>query len=211
MNQILSTKLKNKTMKIKKITKKFFKLQFITSILLMIISIISIIYYISSLQKKEKISNTLLGTYNIYQLYRSNSKEAINQAENQNSLFGILEIPKINLYYPIFSRLNEELLKISPCKFYGESPKVNGNICIAGHNYNNSMFFSNIHLLDENDEIYFYDTLGQKYIYKILVIYEVHESDLSPIFNYDSSVKQLTLVTCNNLNSKRIIVKALQE
>lgn len=122
--------------------------------------------------------------------------------------FGIIEIPKINLYYPVFSHLTEDLLKISPCKFYGDSPDENGNICIAGHNYDNSLFFSKISTLSTNDEIFLFDNNGTKYIYFVYDIYEVKPSDLSPVLNYPQNEKTLTLITCNNFNSNRIILKA---
>ena len=35
-------------------------------------------------------------------------------------------------------------------------------------------------------------------------------NDLSPIFNYDNDRKNLTLVTCNNLNDKRIVITAIR-
>ena len=208
MNQILNTKLKKK----RKLNKNFFKFQFTISILISFILICVIIYYIFSLQKKEKISNNLIGNYNIYKLYSDSSqKDYVEEKEQvEKEIFGIIEIPKIGIRYPIFSHLNEELLKISPCKFYGESPKVNGNICIAGHNYNNSMFFSNLSLLNKNDEIYLYDNSNNKYVYTIFNLYEVHESDLSPIFDYNQSSKELTLITCNNINQNRFIIKAKQ-
>ena len=208
MNQILNTKLKKK----RKLDKNFFKFQFTISILISFILICVIIYYIFSLQKKEKISNNLIGNYNIYKLYSDSSqKDYVEEKEQvEKEIFGIIEIPKIGIRYPIFSHLNEELLKISPCKFYGESPKVNGNICIAGHNYNNSMFFSNLSLLNKNDEIYLYDNSNNKYVYTIFNLYEVHESDLSTIFDYNQSSKELTLITCNNINQNRFIIKAKQ-
>ena len=202
MNQILRTKIKNKH-------KTFFKIQFTISIIILIILISSIFYYMLYLQKKEKLSNNLIGNYSIYQLYSNYSEPTISDNQSsENEIFGIIEIPKINIYYPVFSHLNEELLKISPCKFYGDSPKINGNICIAGHNYNNSMFFSNLFLLNTNDDIYLYDNSGKKYVYKVFKSYEVYESDLSPIFDYNQSSKELTLITCNNLNNNRLVVKA---
>lgn len=208
MNQILNTKLKKK----RKLNKNFFKFQFTISILISFILICMIIYYIFTLKKKEKISNNLIGNYNIYKLYSNGSQEDYveEKEQSENEIFGIIEIPKIGIRYPIFSHLNEELLKISPCKFYGESPKVNGNICIAGHNYNNSMFFSNLSLLNKNDEIYLYDNSNNKYVYTIFNLYEVKESDLSPIFDYNQSSKELTLITCNNINQNRFIIKAKQ-
>ena len=73
------------------------------------------------------------------------------------------------------------------------------------------MFFSNIDKLQKDDEIYIYDNNGFKYIYAITENYEVKENDLSPIYNYNKNEKTLTLITCNNLNNNRIIIKAINK
>lgn len=206
MNQILSTKLKNK-----KDNRKFFKLQFSFSLLFAIVSVAFLVYTIMSYKKEETKASRLIGNYNIYRLYANyGQEENVSSEEDNNGIFGLIEIPKLQINYPVFSYLNEELLKTSPCKFYGTTPKENGNICIAGHNYNNNMFFSNLYLLENDDEIFLYDYSNNKYIYKVYRKYEVVENDLSPITDYDSSKKELTLVTCNNLNQNRLIIKALQ-
>lgn len=207
MNQILSTKLKSN----KNINKKyFFKFQFILSITLIFLLFVVFVFYIISLNKKQKISNDLISNYNIYKLYSNQAEDSVDNTSSENNLFGIIEIPKINVYYPIFSETTEELLKIAPCKFFGDSLDLNDNICIAGHNYNNSLFFSNISTLDFNDEILIYDNTGKKYTYYVFDIYEVKPSDLSPVFNYNKNSKELTLITCNNLKNNRIIVKSKQ-
>lgn len=207
MNQILNTNLNlnNKTNK----KKNWFKIQFSFSVVFTIMLIICGSYYLYYLGKKEDFSDNLIANYNIYRLYSSSNTDT--QEETFNGLFGIIEIPKINLYYPVFSSLTEDLLKISPCKFYGENLNTNGNICIAGHNYDNSLFFSRISTLSTNDEIFIFDNNGTKYIYNVYDIYEVAESDLSPILNYNENEKTLTLVTCNNFTSNRIIVRAKQK
>ena len=203
MNQILTTK--------NKIYKKKYLLIF--QLIISIIVIIAIIYFISlhfyKISKQEEISNQIMNNYNLSKLYTSISKNYIknNNEDNQNGIFCVIEIPKINLSYPVFNTLNEELLKVSPCRFYGESFSTYDNICIAGHNYDNGKFFSNIYLLRKNDEIYIYYN-DEKYIYLVTSNYEVDENDLSPIFNFTKNKKQLTLVTCNNFNDKRIIIVA---
>lgn len=206
-NQILSTKLEKTNPTLEK--KNWFKFQFVFSLCILTTLTLSGVFYFYSLQRKEEFSNHLIANYNIYRLY---SPTQDNQTkEDANGLFGMIEIPKINLYYPVFSSLTEDLLKISPCKFYGNSPKSNGNLCIAGHNYDNSLFFSKVSTLKAQDEIFIFDTVGTKYVYVVYDIYEVLPSDLSPILNYDKNEKTLTLVTCNNFNSNRIIVKAKQK
>ena len=202
MNQILMTKLKPQ----KRLNSNFFKFQFSISILILFILLVSIFSFIFSIKEKEKIASQVMGNYQIFKLY-SNINSENSKTQEQETIFGTLEIPKINLNYPIFSSYDNEKLKISLCKFYGTSPSKNGNICIAGHNYNNYMFFSQLSSLNVDDEIFLYDSSSNLYVYRI---YEVLEYDLSPIFNYSPSHKELTLVTCDNLNSKRLIVKARQ-
>ena len=206
MNQILATKLNNKG----KTKKKWFKIQLYFSLFIVSTVIIATFIHFNNLYKNEQLANSLINNYNIYKLYSdaSTTTQKDSDSESLNSIFGIIEIPSIKIYYPVFSHLNEKLLRISPCKFFGESPKEKGNLCIAGHNYDNSMFFSKICNLNINDEIFLFDNDGKKYIYVVTDIYEVESSDLSPIFNYNKSEKILTLVTCNNLNSNRIIVRA---
>lgn len=202
MNQILETKLFKKL----KINKYFFKIQLIISVFFIIVFVTILILYFNSNKNKEKISEDISSNYNLYKLY----SESYSGASTDDVILCTIEIPKINIKYPVFSKFDDELLKISPCKFYGKSPTQYGNLCIAGHNYNNTKFFSNLFLLENGDEIYLYDNLEQKYKYIVFSSYEVKSSDMSPILNYDNNIKQLTLVTCNNLNQNRLIVKAKQ-
>ena len=206
MNQILVTK--NEIHK-----KKYF---LIFQLVISIIVIIAIIYFISlhfyNISKQEKISNQIMNNYNLSKLYTSISSDSIKNSDddNPNGIFCTIEIPKIGLSYPVFNTLNEELLRISPCKFYGNNFENSDNICIAGHNYDNGKFFSNISLLKPNDEIYIYYN-NKKFTYIVTSNYEVEANDLSPIFNYDKNQKLLTLVTCNNFNNNRIIIAATKQ
>ena len=201
MNQILETKLKKF-----KSNKNFFKMQLTISIFFIIVFVIILILHFNSNSNKEKISSDISSNYNLYKLY----SESHSETSTDDEILCTIEIPKINIKYPVFSKFDDELLKISPCRFYGRSPKKYGNLCIAGHNYNNSKFFSNLFLLNNGDEIFLYDNSEQKFIYKVFSYYEVSSSDMSPILDYDRNIKQLTLVTCNNLNQNRLIIKAKQ-
>lgn len=206
MNQILVTK--------SKIHKKKYLLifQLIISIIVIIATIYFIFFHFYNISKQEKLSNQIMNNYNLSKLYTNISDDSIENKNNENSndLFGVIEIPKISLSYPVFNTLTEELLKISPCKFYGSNLDENGNICIAGHNYDNGKFFSNIYMLEPNDEIYIYYN-NIKYMYIVTSNYEVAANDLSPVFNYDSNQENLTLVTCNNINNNRIIISASRQ
>ena len=206
MNQILQTKSNNKRNKLLKF-RKILKMQFYFSIFLIIVISFYIFFSTLKLNKQEKYSSELLNNYNITKLYSNHSSD-LNETSENSYILGIIEIPKINIYYPIFSICTNELLKISPCRFYGPSPGKIGNLCIAGHNYDNDKFFSKIAGLTINDEIILYSNTNKKFSYFVFDIYEVKPDDLSPVYFYDKNSKQLTLITCNNINNNRIIVKA---
>ena len=206
MNQILQTKLDNKKHNLIKL-KKILNAQFYLSIIFILIIGTFVIYKTFKLYKAENYSTQLLNNYNITKLYSNNISTSSENTEDY-SIMGIIEIPKINVYYPIFSTFDDNLLKIAPCKFYGPTAGKVGNLCIAGHNYDNGKFFSNISNLTINDEIIIYNSSNIKFSYFVFDIYEVKPDDLSPVYSYNNNSKELTLITCNNLNKNRIIVKA---
>ena len=158
---------------------------------------------------KQEYSSTVLKNYNISKLYANSLNSDFSPPESKVYVIGIISIPKINVYYPIFSNCNDDLLKIAPCRFYGTTPGKNGNLCIAGHNYDNNKFFSKISTLNIDDEITIFDYSNSSFAYTVYDIYEVNEKDMSPIYNYNKKEKLLTLITCNNINKNRIIVKAI--
>lgn len=198
MNQILQTNLNKNNKK----SYYYFKVQFYISVMIIIFLSFYIMFYNFKLSQIENFSDKILNNYNITKLY-SNSYNSTD-----SKIIGIIEIPSININYPIFSICNNDLLKISPCKLYGPLPGKVGNLCIAAHNYDNYKFFSKINVLKKGDNIILYDNFNTAFSYIVSNIYEVSNNDLSPLYNYDTSKKQLTLITCNNLNNNRIIVKS---
>lgn len=216
MNQIINIDLnKNSDLSDEKIEKnkispkKVFNTQFYLSIIAIFIIISLFTYYKFSLNKKENLSHSLKSNYSISQLYAKNSNNS--SISNPSFIIGMIEIPSLSVSYPIFSYLDDELLKISPCKFLGEMPPASSNLCIAGHNYDNNKFFSNINLLKNGDEILIYNQIGEKFVYSVFNRYEVNDNDLSPIKEDYQGGHELTLITCNNLNQRRIVVKAEKE
>ena len=124
---------------------------------------------------------------------------------------GVINIPKINVNYPILSTESENIdtiLKISPCKFWGANPNEVGNLCIVGHNYRNSMFFSKVPKLELGDTIEIQDLSGRTLIYEIYDKYTVDPSDTRCTTQLTDGKKEVTLITCTNDNKQRVIVKA---
>lgn len=225
MNQILQTKLensknfdRNNNKNKNKKSKSFIKIQFYISIILFLLLIIYLFFYWQNLHKNSTYSDSLLYNYNLTRLYADteNSNDIysnnfftiLDENAKSNYILGIIEIKSINLYYPIFAYYSDNDLKVSPCRFYGPEPGKVGNICILGHNYNSNMFFSNINLLKVNNEIVLYDNSQNAFNYFVESVYEVNNNDFSPIYDYDKNEKNLTLITCNNINNNRIIIRA---
>ena len=228
MNQILSTrniKDNRKNVDDKKNKIKTYKFILFVSISIIFVFAFLIAFFSINKLSKKYISNRIASNYETLKLYsnnnfdnfkniytyseNSNNNNLSINSENINYIIGNINIPSLDLNLPFFSYLDDSYLSISPCRFFGEMPPNYGNLCIAGHNYDNNEFFSNLNRLKKDDQIIIYDNSEHQYSYKIYNIFEVKENDLSPIYDFDINKHTLTLVTCNNLNKNRLIVKAL--
>lgn len=87
-------------------------------------------------------------------------------------------------------------------------PNEVGNLCIAGHNYVDYKLFSRLNELEINDEISIYDLSGNSIKYEIYDIYETSPNDTSCTFQNTNGEKIVTLITCNNVNGKRLVLHA---
>ena len=121
---------------------------------------------------------------------------------------GIVNIPSISVNYPILSTYSDELLKISPCKFHGPNPNEVGNLCIAGHNYKNSKFFSKVPTLVEGDIIEITDLIGNTVKYSVYNKFIVNPDELECTSQLTQGRREITLITCTDDNKQRHIIKA---
>ena len=172
--------------------------------------IIIIIYYISILYSRlSNINSThiLKNKYNINLLYPHSNNINIIKLSNEVSVVGTIDIPKINISYPILLYKNDNTLKKSVCYFSGPYTNKIGNLCIAGHNYKNNTMFSNLYKLNIGNSIYITDLNNQKIEYEVYNKLIINESDLSCIL--ENNYIEITLITCDyNTNSKRLVIKA---
>lgn len=196
--------------------KNKYQLQFILSTFFSILFLVIFYCNIQNSNNQEMQSKKILNNYNLTTLYQDEVQNN-NIVEKESNIMetpfviGIIRISKINLNYPILSESNSDLLKISLCRFAGPLPNKHGNLCIAGHNYVNNVFFSRLIELDKNDEIEIYDLTGKKIIYSVFNKYEVHPEDFSCTDQNVGNRKIITLLTCNNVNGKRTIIKAIEK
>ena len=185
----------------------------ICSIFLVVIT--CFIYFFTKYEmfQKEKLSKDLVSNFSIMTLYSdSTNNYTVSQVElnkqEEPFVIGLIQIDEIELTYPILSTTNEELLKISPCRFYGPMPNEVGNLCIAGHNYVDNKHFGKIHYLKIGDFIKICDLSGNFIEYSIYDKKETSASDLSCTNQETNGLKEITLITCNNVKGNRLCIKA---
>jgi len=121
-----------------------------------------------------------------------------------------LFIPKIDLDVYVFKEYTEETLALSATKFYGPNPNEPGNLCIAGHNYNKENMFHHLIDLSIGDTLFLTDNTHGRGTYRIYDIYKVVPTEISPLSQKTNGATEITLITCTNYSSKRLIVKAIQ-
>lgn len=212
MNQILGNQVKNDTSPSLPSIKKF---QFLFWFSFFVILLCFIFYFFMQYHawQKEQISQSLANSFEIRNLYTTTNdylaERTTQNIENENPfVVGLLKIDKINLVYPILSTTSEELLKISPCRFYGPMPNEIGNLCIAGHNYANQTHFAKLSLLENGDNIQIYDLNSNPVNYVVYDKLDVPANDVSCLDQNTNGKREVTLITCYTIKGTRNVIKA---
>ncbi len=237
MNQILITERLYVTPELKK-KKKAYKVQFCISIILVTILAGYYIYQEYDKYKSERLSQEILANVDIgvveddtvlrnegdllvVMLNDSEEDTSIQTAAfstevqttksgTKYSTVAIVNIPKIGVNYPVLSEATDELLKISPNKFWGPNPNEVGNFCIVGHNYRNTKFFSKVPTLVNGDIIELTDLTGRTLKYSVYDKYTVDPEDVACTSQLTGGKREVTLITCTNDSKQRVIVKATE-
>ncbi len=159
-------------------------------------------------------SQSNLGEKNEYQTIVDKKKVETTSEGYRYSTIATINIPKINVQYPVLDgktdseEETEALLKISPTKFWGADPNEVGNFCIVGHNYRDTRFFSKVPTLENGDLIEITDSSSKTLRYSVYNKYQVVPEDVSCTSQLTDGQKEITLITCTNDSSMRVIVKA---
>ncbi len=123
----------------------------------------------------------------------------------------ILTIPKIGITYPVLTETSDELLEISVNRYWPEPDKLKpnevGNYCIVGHNYRNGKMFGRLHELENGDIVTLEDMSGRVLQYAVYDRYVVDPDDTSCTSQHTNGRKELTLITCTNYGTERLVVK----
>lgn len=118
----------------------------------------------------------------------------------------ILKIPCIDLTYPVLSKTSDELLKISLNKYWGNGPNQIGNYCIVGHNYASGKMFGKLHRMEIGDTATL-EKDGKSVTYEAYDKYIVSPDDVSCTTQLTGGKREITLITCSNYGTQRLIIK----
>ena len=149
-------------------------------------------------------------------------EEELNKEETQQSeslpelefkgykIEAIIEIPKINIKYPIIDHTNEETMKVSITKFWGPQANEIGNYTVAGHNNKDGTMFGKTKYLQIGDKIKLTNLKNETIEYEIFKIYSIDPDDVSCVESVENGTREITLITCTNGHKNRLVTKARQ-
>ena len=121
---------------------------------------------------------------------------------------GVIEIPKTNVKYNILDDPSSKAMDVGITLLYGPGVNEVGNTVLAGHNYRNGTFFSNNKKLTKGDKIYLTDLKGKKVQYTITHTYKTDANDFSYSTRKTNGKRAISLTTCTDDSSARIIIWA---
>lgn len=180
-------------------------------ILIIIAIVIGIVIYLKMQESKSVSAETSEIVETVETLQKETTEEAKQKLEETTiqgyKIEGIIEIPKIQLKYPIINETNDKAMKVSVTKFYGRINEI-GNYCLAGHNNLDGTMFGKVKKLQIGDIIKVTDLYGKTVEYKIFDIYIIDPNDVSCTNIVEEGTREVTLITCTNGRANRLITKA---
>lgn len=153
----------------------------------------------------------------------SNNEVDTSQGNNGNSsssstltykgfkVVGRIQIPKTNVNYPVLEKVTPQSIQVAVGVMYGPGINEVGNTVISGHNFRNGTFFSNNKKLSEGDKIYLTDMKGNKVTYKITKKYIASANEFDYAMRDTNGKRGITLSTCTDDSTQRIIIWADEE
>lgn len=191
-------------------------LDFAILALVVIAMIVAITIIIRMKENKEAVKVTANVVNDVEKLQQNLNQEDNEEVKQQllettiegYNIEGIIEIPSIDLKYPIINQTNDESMKISVTKFCGGTINEIGNYCIAGHNNLDGTMFGKVKKLKNGDIIKLTNLYGETVEYAIFNIYVIDPNDVTCTEIVEEGAKEVTLITCTNGRSNRLITKA---
>ena len=177
-------------------------------------------------RKEEKeVDNTIKKKDNVIIVALDDSNEVINipevvpQEEPSTEVYtttdgedytieATVRVPRLDIEYPVISETSESLLKISVNKYWGPAPNEIGNYCIVGHNYKSKKMFGRLSEVVSGDIVELEGVNGKVVKYSVYDIDVVDPDDTTCTSQLTNGRREVTLITCTNYGTQRLVVKA---
>lgn len=125
-------------------------------------------------------------------------------------MMGKISIPKTGCEYPILSEVTKRSIEVAVAILYGPGLNEPGNTVIVGHNYRNGMFFSDNDKLAVGDVIHI-TSATETVTYEIYNIYQTSPDDAEYMRRDTSGSREISLSTCTDDSSARLIIWAKEQ
>lgn len=178
--------------------------------LIVVVTMIVIRYGGNYLNEKE-VSASLTTIEDEIEKAKTTNSDSLPEVEFKGyKIEGIIEIPKINIKYPIIDHTDEKTMMVSISKFWGPQANEIGNYTVAGHNNRDGTMFGKTKRLQIGDKIKITDLKGETIEYEIFKIYSILPDDVSCVESVEANTREVTLITCTNGHKNRLVTKARQ-
>ncbi len=162
-----------------------------------------LVIYLDNKSKEEISLNSLIGEI------EEDVQPEEHTTENGTTYYvdSVVNIPSLDISYPVLSDTSDELLKISLNKFWGPNPNEIGNYVIVGHNYKNKTFFGKLPDIQKGAIVELTDLKGKTIQYEVYDKYIVNPTDVQCTSQLTNGKRELTLITCTSTGKQRHVIK----
>ena len=158
-----------------------------------------------------ELDKSLLDSVNSIEKEESSETQGEKVYMEGHEVIGTIKIPKTGIEYPILEDMSTRTLEIAVVKLYGVGLNQPGNTTIVGHNYRNGLFFSDNKKLTNGDSIKITDQTGTTITYEIYDIFITSPSDAGYMQRDTEGAKEISLSTCTDDSSQRLIILAKEK
>ncbi len=131
--------------------------------------------------------------------------ETMISTHNGYDVLGKIVIEEFEVEQYILDSKEDDALESGVIKLYGGTLNNYGNFCIAGHN--KAGIFEKLNEMEVEDTFKIVEPNLTESTYRITEIYSAEAEDLTALLQDDEKI-EITLITCENGSTTRLIVKA---
>mgnify|MGYP003292487220 CR=1 FL=1 len=164
------------------------------SVLVLIVAVLMLFFLKNDEKEENVVENNVIETNTTLE----------NTYEGYNVL-GKIKIEEFGVEQYILDSTSDDALEKGVIRLYGGTLNNYGNFCIAGHNKEG--VFAKLEEMEVGDNFTVIEKDLKETTYEVKEIYTVEADDLKCLLQNEEKI-EITLITCNNASTTRLIVKA---